>query len=118
MQAHILDLRRLVKLTDNPDTLRVLSEAITAAKTQARDEKRQRRRAARDQARRQRQQTSGALRRRLSLVEWRGLNGMRVDSQMDLQLRQGIGGQDTIQGYLRSYWWRQGRNPDVSSTVV
>ena len=119
MQAHIIDLQRLVRLTNNSDSLRVLHEAITAAKAQDRDEARQARRAARYQARRQRQQDSGALRCRLRRVEWRRLNVMRVESQMGLQLGQGISGQDTTQGYLRSYWLeQQGLHPGVSSTVV
>ena len=80
MQAHILDLKRLFKLTQNPDTLRVLSEAITKDRAQKRHEARERRRAIRNQARQMRQQNSGALRRRLRRVERRNLNDMRVES--------------------------------------
>ena len=45
MQAHIIDLQRLVRLTQNPDTLRVLREAIRTAQLLLRKEARNTRRA-------------------------------------------------------------------------
>ena len=118
MQAHIFDLQRLVRLTKNPDTLRVLSEAITTARARKHHEARERRRAIRNQARLMRQQSSGALRRRLRRVEWRNINDMRVESQTAIMLAQGVGTQATREDYLRTHWLGQPQEPNVSSTVV
>ena len=118
MQAHILDLKRLFKLTQNPDTLRVLSEAITKARAQKRHEAREHRRAIRNQARQMRQQNSGALRRLLRRVERRNLNDMRVESQTAIMLAQGVGTQATREDYLHSHWLGQPQQPNMSSTVV
>ena len=118
MQAHIIDLRRLVRLTQNPDTLRVLREAIRTAQLQLRQQARNTRRALRDQARQVRRQNSGALRRQFPNVEWRSLNDMRVETETFELLMAGVGTQDTREGYLKSYWQGRSQQPVVSSTVV
>ena len=118
MQAHILDLKHLSKLTQNPDTLRVLSEAITTARVQARHEARQNIRAIRDQARQTRRQGSVDLRRKHRRCQWRNLNNMRVESQTVIMLGQGVGTQATREDYLRTHWLGQTQQPNVSSTVV
>ena len=118
MQAHILDLKLLSKLTQNPDTLRVLSEAITTARVQARHEARKNRRAIRDQALQTRRQASADLRRKHRRCQWRNLNDMRVESQTAIMLGQGVGTQATRENYLRTHWLWQPQHPNVSSTVV
>ena len=118
MEAHISDLRRLVKLTTNRDTLRVLSDAISKARRRARDDARQERRAARYQARHQRRQMSVNLRRLLPNTKWAKLNDLRVETQTARSVADGVGTQDTREGYLHTHWQGQPQQPNVSSTVV